>query len=116
MTKAYGNQHHANIPHNHGLSRSDIPPPMLASTSTATPAPHRLFWALLILALLVALVPTAFPAMDLAAADLFTGPQPAIASGDWWWVHGINLYVPALFRGALALCFIGWLVVTFSQR
>lgn len=90
--------------------------PMSVYLPAANNATPRLFWCLLALALLAALVPTAFPALDLAAAAVFADKLPAIASGNWWWVQGINLYVPAIFRGVLGLCFAVWLVVTFSTR
>lgn len=76
----------------------------------------RLFLAVLALSVVAALVPTLWPATDLTLAALFTGPTPAIASVNWWWVSGINLYVPALFRIGLGLCFVAWLVVTLGQR
>ena len=87
-------------------------------TDNAPPNPNtpRLFIAVLALSVLTALVPTVWPAADLALAALFTGTSPVIASADWWWVNGINLYVPALFRIGLALCFLAWLVVTFGKR
>jgi lipid A 4'-phosphatase len=88
------------------------------SSDPASPAPStpRLFVALMALSIAAALVPTVWTGVDLALAGLFTGTSPTIASADWWWVVGINLYVPALFRIGLALCFVAWLVVTFGQR
>ncbi len=86
---------------------TDIPPP------STTP---RLFLVVLALSVAAALVPTVWPAADLALAALFTGTPPLIDSKEWWWVLGINLYVPALFRIGLALCFVGWMVVTFGKR
>ncbi len=85
------------------------------ATAARTTTP-RLFGALLLLATVAALVPTVWPAADLVLAGLFTGTSPTIASAGWWWVVGINLYVPALFRIGLALCFVAWLVVTFGKR
>jgi lipid A 4'-phosphatase len=54
--------------------------------------------------------------LDLAAASLFAGTHPAIASGQWWWVVLINEYVPSGFRGLLALGFIAWLAATFLTK
>ena len=88
-------------------------PPDATVAPATTPRP---FVVLLLLAIAAALVPTIWPAVDLALAGLFTGASPAIASAGWWWVEGINLYIPAIFRALLVLCFLGWLVVTFSQR
>ena len=89
---------------------------MPSPTPAAATTTPRLFWGLLAVGLVAALVPTVFPELDLVAAGLFTGAQPTIASGNWWWVQGINLYIPAIFRGMLALCFVGWLWATFSPR
>ena len=85
------------------------------ATAARTTTP-RLFGVLLLLSTVAALVPTVWPAADLALAGLFTGTSPTIASAGWWWVVGINLYVPALFRIGLALCFVAWLVVTLGKR
>lgn len=85
----------------------------MQTAPTTTP---RLFTVLLLLSVAAALVPTVWPGVDIALAGLFTGDTPAIASIHWWWVEDINLYVPAIFRVLLGLCFVGWLVVTFSQR
>lgn len=85
----------------------------MPTAPTITP---RLFTMLLLLSLAAALVPTVWPGLDIALAGLFTGATPAIASRGWWWVEGINLYIPAIFRGILVLCFLGWLLVSFSQR
>lgn len=63
----------------------------------------------------LALVPTLWPALDLAAAGLFIGPGLQLDSGKWFWVELINLYVPAVFRGIVLLALIGWLVTTFSR-
>ena len=87
----------------------------LETASQAPPTP-RLFFVVLALSVAAAMVPTVWPAADLALAALFTGASPTIASADWWWVVGINLYVPALFRIGLAVCFVAWLVVTFGKR
>lgn len=116
VAKPNGNECHANIPHNHGLSRPEPPASMPLPPTTASSPTPRLFWSLLAVAVLAALVPTAFPALDLTAAAVFADKPPAIASVNWWWVQGINLYVPAIFRAALALCFVGWLIATFSAR
>ncbi|TAH10570.1 MAG: phosphatase PAP2 family protein [Curvibacter sp.] len=89
---------------------------MPSDSASPAPATPRLFVALMALSIAAALVPTVWTGVDLALAGLFTGTSPTIASADWWWVVGINLYVPALFRIGLALCFVAWLVVTFGQR
>ncbi len=67
---------------------------------------------MLLLFVALALVPTLWTSVDLAAAALFAGTEPVINSGAWWWVALINEYVPAVFRGLLAVAFAGWLVAT----
>ena len=64
----------------------------------------------------LALVPTVWTSLDLYAAGLFMGPSPTIAALPWWWVELINLYVPFIFRVALGLAFMGWLVATLGKR
>lgn len=78
-----------------------------------TPA---LFWRLLAVSVFVALVPTLWPGIDLQAAALFTGDTPYIASKNWWWVEFINAWVPAIFRGVLGLCAVGWLLAHSTRR
>jgi lipid A 4'-phosphatase len=64
----------------------------------------------------LALIPTVWPELDLAAAALFAGPMPTIASVSWTWVELINLYVPALFRGILFLALALWLISGATGR
>ena len=83
------------------------------AANARTPA---LFWKLLAVSVLAALVPTIWPALDLHAAALFTGEQPAIASKTWWWVELINAWVPAAFRVLLAVCAVAWLLTYGNAR
>jgi len=83
------------------------------STEDRTPA---LFWKLVAASILVALIPTLWPELDLRAAALFAGATPAIDSVNWWWVEWINAWMPAAFRTMLAICAIAWLVSHFAQR
>lgn len=83
------------------------------STKNRTPT---LFWAIVAGSVLLALIPTFWPELDLGTAALFAGATPAIASVDWWWVEWINAWVPAAFRVLLAICSAGWLIAHFSQR
>ncbi len=76
-------------------------------TANATPP---LFWWVLGGSLVLALIPTLWPALDLQAAALFAGPDALLHSGAWWWVELINQYVPAVFRAVLVLAFVGWLL------
>lgn len=61
------------------------------------------FAVLLVASVLVALVPTVWPALDLAVANYFfqaaDGSQPA----TWTWVVFVNRYVPLMFRCGLLL-------------
>ncbi len=86
-----------------------------AENTAATRTP-RLFWAIVCAFFALALLPTLWTQLDLAAAGLFTGNQARIHSASWFWVEGINLYVPAVFRtvvlGALAL----WLLSLLSGK
>lgn len=69
----------------------------------ATP---KLFWWILGISIALALLPTAWMAIDLQTASLFLGPHAHTGVKQWWWVELINLYAPAVFRvfvlGALA--------------
>ena len=80
-------------------------------SASATPA---LFWWVLAGSMVLALTPTLWTSVDLAAAGLFAGPAALLQSGTWWWVEWINLYVPAAFRIVLLLAFAGWLLATFK--
>lgn len=64
----------------------------------------------------VALVPTLWTSVDLAAAGLFIGDAKRLDSGAWWWVELINLYIPAVFRGAVLVALAIWLVISFRKR
>ena len=75
-----------------------------------------LFWKLVAASVLVALVPTIWPQLDLRAAALFTGEAPAIGAKNWWWIEAINAWVPAAFRILLALCALAWLIAQFTAR
>ena len=77
--------------------------------------PPLFFWVLGLSAA-VALVPTLWMGLDLRAAALFAGPTPAITSVHWWWVELINAYVPAVFRGGIAIAMVVWLVATVRKQ
>jgi lipid A 4'-phosphatase len=77
--------------------------------------PPLYFWVM-VLSVVVALVPTLWTDLDLRAAALFSGPTPAIASVHWWWVELINLYVPAIFRVGIAIAIVVWLVATVRKQ
>jgi lipid A 4'-phosphatase len=74
------------------------------------------FFIALTVAVLLALIPTIWPQLDLGFASLFAGDAPRIAVGSWWWIEWINAYVPAAFRVMLLLSAVGWIAATLSQR
>ena len=68
-----------------------------------------LFWWVVGLSFLAALVPTLWPALDLHAAALFASPAGPYRGLDWWWIRWVNDYVPTVFRwlsGAVALAWV----------
>lgn len=75
-----------------------------------------LFWQVLGALVLLALVPTAWPQLDLLAAAPYFGSPPAIDSLEWWWVRWINDWVPAAFRVLILLCLVGWLALKLRNR
>jgi len=85
------------------------------NTEVSGKTPPLYFW-IWGLSVLVALIPTLWTSLDLQGAALFAGPAPALASADWWWVELINLYVPAVFRGGIAVAMVVWLVATVRKK
>jgi lipid A 4'-phosphatase len=79
---------------------------------TTTPA---LFWWIVAASTTLAMVPTIWTAIDLKAASTFAGSVPQVPSVHWWWVELINLYVPAVFRGGIALALMAWLTFTLRK-
>ena len=76
-----------------------------------------LFWWILGGSVVLALLPTIWTALDLAAAALFLGPSAPISAAKWWWwVEWINLYIPAAFRTVVILALLGWLLVGLGAR
>lgn len=84
-------------------------------TSAVGPTPP-LFWAVLGALVLAALVPTLWPALDLAAAAPFFGSPPRIESLEWWWVRMINDWVPAAFRVLILVCLLAWGVLKVRKQ
>lgn len=74
-----------------------------------------LFWWIFGASILLALVPTLWTSLDLAAAGLFIGPAIQLSAVDWWWVELINLYIPAVFRTVVVLSLAGWLLGSFTR-
>ncbi len=83
--------------------------------NAASPATPALFWVLFAVFVGLALVPTVWPALDLAAAGLFAGPGKVLDSGQWPWVVWINAQIPTVFRGMIFVALVGWLVSTFTR-
>jgi lipid A 4'-phosphatase len=79
---------------------------------TRTPA---LFWWLMAASIVLALVPTFWMSIDIQAASYFAGTDPYIRSANWWWVEWINQYVPAAFRGGIALAIVAWIYCTVRK-
>lgn len=82
--------------------------------SSPNPTPPRsqtpsLFWWILGGSVVLALIPTAWTALDLGAAALFLGPQAHTEVASWWWVELINLYIPAVFRVFVFLALAVWI-------
>ena len=78
-----------------------------------TPALYVWVWSLSIVS---ALIPTVWTTLDLQAAGLFAGPTPTWTSVSWSWVEFINLYIPAIFRGGIAVALTVWLVATLRRK
>ena len=80
------------------------------------PRTPPIFYVALVVAVLLALVPTIWPEIDLAFAGLFYGEPPRIAVESWWWIELINAYIPAAFRVMLVLAIVGWIAATATRR
>ncbi len=68
------------------------------------------FFTLLACSILVAMVPTVWPVLDLAVADYFFHASSEWQPATWPWVVAINRYVPLVFRCGLALALLTWLI------
>jgi len=80
-----------------------------ASAHAFTP---RLYGWMALALIGLALVPTVWPEWDLAIAQGFAPPEGFVEAKTWWWVRGINLYVPAIFRWMVFLAIGLWIVAT----
>ena len=87
--------------------------PIFAPSSSQTPV---LFWWLVAGSVALALIPTIWTGMDLAAAGLFIGDSLRLRSVEWFWVELINLYVPAVFRTIVLMALAAWVFATFSRH
>lgn len=89
---------------------------MDAAKSPPISATPKLFWWLVAASVLLACIPTLWTELDLLTAALFSGPNARITATSWWWVHGINLYVPAIFRGAIFVALVALVVVSIGRK
>lgn len=80
-----------------------------SSANSATP---RLYWLMAATLVVLALVPTVWPEMDLAVARWFAPPGGHVEAKSWWWVQGINLYIPAIFRWAVFVAIGLWIAAS----
>jgi lipid A 4'-phosphatase len=87
-----------------------------SSTDNLANSTPRLYGWIIALAVLAALVPTLWMALDLQAAALFAGPLAPIQAVNWWWVEWINSWVPAVFRGFLVISLLGWIAAHAHAR
>ncbi len=76
----------------------------------------RLYLAMTMALVALAMGPTLWPVWDLAAAAWFAHPDGETAIKTWWWVQAINLYVPGLFRGLIFLAMAGLAVATWRAH
>lgn len=89
--------------------------PLESDPTHANARTPPLFWWLLGILVLLALIPTTWTSVDLIAAGLFIGPTAQSNAVNWWWVECINWYVPAVFRTLVVLSLFAWLLATFTQ-
>jgi lipid A 4'-phosphatase len=75
-----------------------------------------MFWVLVVVSVVLACIPTLWTELDLLTAKQFTGPGDPITATSWWWVLGINLYVPAVFRGATFFALVLWVAVSVGRN
>jgi len=90
--------------------------PSPAAPDTLACQTPRLFRAVLLGFVAIALVPTLWTALDLRAAAVFAGADAPIHAVNWWWVEFINEWIPAVFRGVLVLALLGWIASQLKPR
>jgi len=84
--------------------------------SPANETTPRLYGLMALVLVGLALVPTAWPELDLAVARWFAPPDGYVQAKAWWWVQVINLYVPAIFRWMIFAALGLWMVATQRDR
>lgn len=84
------------------------PTPSVETTDAITTP--RLFWWMLGICTVLAMLPTLVIELDLRAARLFFEGGAMQDAVQWWWVEWINGYVPAAFRLLVFLSLGLWIV------
>lgn len=77
---------------------------------------QRLFLVFWGCTLAAALIPAFNPAIDFAVAQYFLQPNAPLKTADWWWVYGINEYVPVVFRTIAVLCVPAWFYLRWRKN
>ncbi len=79
----------------------------------ATPA---LFGPLCALLCALALLPTVWTELDIAAAQWFATEGTRADMVHWVWIDAINRFLPAVFRAFVIAALLGWLAVSVQPR
>jgi lipid A 4'-phosphatase len=74
------------------------------------------YFAVLGSSLLLALVPTVWPGLDIAVAAFFLQANAQIHPSQWSWVDWINEYTPDVFRITAIFFLSGWLAASLVPR
>ena len=74
------------------------------------------YFSVLGASLLMALVPTLWPGVDLAVTAFFMQAQPPINPAQWLWVDWVNEYTPDVFRTTAILFLLGWIIASVVPR
>lgn len=74
------------------------------------------FLALLACTVLVAALPALFPTLDIAVSHYFLQPGAPLQTAQWWWVEGLNEYIPVVFRSLAVISLLGWWLAARTAR
>jgi lipid A 4'-phosphatase len=89
-----------------------LPPVTSSPDDTKTPP---LFWAVIVVFVVLALIPTFWTDLDLAAAGLFAGQDKRLDAGPWPWVVWINAQIPTVFRVMVFAALAGWIFTSTTS-
>jgi len=97
------------------------PPATTAVNSDTTPLPSTaatpaLFGPLCALLCALALLPTVWTDLDLAAAQWFATEGASADMVHWVWIDAINRFLPAIFRACVIAALLGWVAVSVQPR